>query len=782
MRILQHKLLSAAITAITVVTLGLSTVAPVSAAPNPISEATTQATQQVAQTTPDTATPESTDIGDTDPNAEAYTPEKTCESSFPGLGWLLCQITRGIYSLFNLMATSIGNHLLKVDLIGQEAPLKAAWNGFRSIANIIFVVAFLIIIYAQAIGKFGMLEAYSLQRILPRLVLSVIGIQLSFFIVGYTIGFFNDLGEGIARLVLAPVNGWSQFELAELFGGLTQGERWFGIPIDAAGDVVDNILAAPAVIGVGLAAFWALPMILLFGATGLGLLLITLVARKIIIIGLVVLAPLAFAAYALPSTEGVFKQWWGIFWKTLAMYPLIMLLIASGQLLGRLIISGPETSFIDSIIGFIATFLPLFIIPATFKYAGAAVGALSGGLTKIGDTIKGDARDPESARSKARASYRRNWNRAMGGDMHWKYPGRRADGRLGIRTSSAALMPGAVRTAWARTPGTGSSSQLIKDLEAGREMSKQYAVTMGDDFMRAMAVTGGGRKRGVMVRTASGAMMDTGRLKLGKHAAFDAAGNAFAADDNGNIKLDGSRSPVQLKDSDFYDNEMYASLKRYGGNFGMLQASVEHSINKTSSRQDEAQVLAGLDAANVSKSEKARAFNGTWNAAKGDKLHIKFADTSDFFHEGSFSAPTAAPRELKYKYDDMASNIAHHQRAYDLIQQKSEFWEVATKGVEAFDSSPTPIDNSMSQAQIITNIGQQRYDDWVGVARKAQSIMNSSRRISMPQGDEGEENLQLMGSQATSHAADAAEKFLIAFHRRFGKLPAPSSIERDIAP
>lgn len=812
MRIFKQKILVAVFTAIITLALGYGQVAPVFAEENPVSTSVSTSSQLLAQTPPpsNTTTPQqdpATDpnqIGDTNTSIDAYKPEVTCENSFPGLGWLICQFSRGLYSIFEwLINDVIAANLLRIDLLDQEEALKSAWNGFRTVANIVFIIAFLIVIYAEAIGNFGQLEAYSFQRILPRLVLAVIGIQLSFFIVGYTIEFFNDIGDGAAQIVLAPVDGWSQFELGGLFSNATRGDSWFGIPVTGVGDGVDNIIAGIALIGGGAALVTAvcfLPLMLLFGVLGLLLLLFTLIARKLIIIALVVLAPLAFAAYALPNTESTFKLWWDTFWKTLAMYPIIMVFIASGQLLGRLAVSGDQTNFIDSVVGFIATFLPLFIIPATFKFAGSAIGAVVGGVSKFNDAIKGDPRNEGSLRNTLKSRGKRNANRMWNGEMRWKYPGLDTETkRPRMRTSSRSIMPMAARAVYGRTPGTSSSGQTIDDLNKGREMVDLYAKTMGDDFVRAMAVTGGGARRGINVPLKGGGTMNSGRLKFGKHLAYGADGNiltdssgaALLADETGAPKRDIRGNLQTVGSGDFYDYEMMQGIKRYSTAFGTIHAAAEYTMGKGASKQDEAQVWSGLDAANYSKDEKSRAFNGTWAKNKGDKLHLKFGDAKGFFHDGSFETANDKARDMSYDFDKMSEYVYKKQRAYDVMQQGGEFWQVATEGFKSYDKYGVQrMDTSNMSEQQIKAVAERnkaiiqdkRYEEVVGMARKAQSIINSSRSIRSAAEQDGAENVQLMGSQATSHSADMAEKFLTEFYARFGKLPKQSDIERNIAP
>lgn len=62
---------------------------------------------------------------------------------------------------------------------------------------------------------------------------------------------------------------------------------------------------------------------------------LTLVLRQIIIVGMVIISPLAFVAYLVPNLEQYFKKWWSSYIKLLMMYPLIVGLFGVGKIAGQ---------------------------------------------------------------------------------------------------------------------------------------------------------------------------------------------------------------------------------------------------------------------------------------------------------------------------------------------------------------------------------------------------------------------------------------------------------------
>jgi hypothetical protein len=94
--------------------------------------------------------------------------------------------------------------------------------------------------------------------------------------------------------------------------------------------------------------------------------------------------------WVLPGTQSIWKNWWSNFSKLLFMYPLIMVLFAAGTI-GAYVITSSGVG-LAQFAAIIAYFGPLFLIPATFKYAGSAMAAAGGGISKLGDKAKNSKR------------------------------------------------------------------------------------------------------------------------------------------------------------------------------------------------------------------------------------------------------------------------------------------------------------------------------------------------------------------------------------------------------
>ncbi|MDX1765643.1 MAG: hypothetical protein R3313_01675, partial [Candidatus Saccharimonadales bacterium] len=343
--------------------------------------------------------------------------ESTCHAGLFNVlfRFFICPLVDGLFWVINNFYTDLIIPLLVIDPISDsakegtpEAALYGIWNDFRIIANVLFFIVLLLAIFGLSFAGFELFSAYELRKILPRLVLGIIGIQLSWYLIGFALDIFNVLGAGVRGLMLAPVEGLN-IQTSLDFGGIW---KELQLNLGLAGGVAAGFVAVKGGVLMGIG------MMLTPIALGIFLVILTLMARKIMIMILILTAPLAFVAGILPNTQNLFKTWWSILWKLLAMYPLIVALMASGELFSKVITGantaadGSQESIFSSMLGLIALFAPYFLIPWTFQFAGSAISQLAGGLQQRGkgltDRFWGDYRDKESRRYKRREKIREN--------------------------------------------------------------------------------------------------------------------------------------------------------------------------------------------------------------------------------------------------------------------------------------------------------------------------------------------------------------------------------------
>ena len=303
--------------------------------------------------------------------------DEACYSKGWELSWIACPVITAAQTAANAMYGFVEDQLKftvsqngsKDSLGDQHENVKKAWNNFRILVSGLVVILMLVMVISQAIGS-GPFDAYTVRKMLPRLVMGVILIQISWPLFSWVVNTVDDLGRGIADLMYAPFCGSEALNLNTIMSDFkTEGTvfSWVGIP-------------ALLIFGV-VAPFIALGMIL----TVLVALLagfLTLLFRKIIIILALIFVPLALISWMMPN-DGLrkyWKLWWDNFIKALMMFPLIIAIIAAGRIFAK--IGSAQIDFVGFFIVLVGFFGPLFILPKTFKWGGTVMTMAGNAMQK----------------------------------------------------------------------------------------------------------------------------------------------------------------------------------------------------------------------------------------------------------------------------------------------------------------------------------------------------------------------------------------------------------------
>lgn len=301
-----------------------------------------------------------------------------CNATGVNLSWVVCPVINMI-SGATMGMQNIINHLMMVDVTGtfctsnadkncKDSDIKSgtayytAWNSFRVFGIALIIIAGLVMVISQALGM-EIFDAYTVKKVLPRMLIAVIGISLSWWLMKFLVELTNDLGIGIRSVIYYP------------FKSLIEQ----GTGIQSLGSSLLETM-----IGAGAFFFLQIGGVLSLIATAALAALVAflvLILRQIIITFLILLAPLAIACYVLPNTEKAYKLWWDSLSKGLMMFPIISAFIAAGQVFAVVAASNTNTNFgVSNVVAILAYFLPYFALPFTFRLAGGALATL-GGLT-----------------------------------------------------------------------------------------------------------------------------------------------------------------------------------------------------------------------------------------------------------------------------------------------------------------------------------------------------------------------------------------------------------------
>lgn len=306
--------------------------------------------------------------------------QPSCESEGGALAWILCPVVRTLVEALDALAKGPLADLLRYDSLttdtGDSNPIFRVWQSFVRIANVLFIFAFMAVIFSQALSL--NIDAYTVKRMLPRVVIGIILVQISFFAASFVIDVFNVLGAGVAGLILAPIEGMPSYQ-ALIFPVLddNRGGQVFT-------NLVGGALAIQNLAALGLAAaglLWALVAILPTVLFIILAVVLTLIIRNALIAACIVFMPIALVAWILPNTERLFRQWGEVFIKALVMFPLIMGMLAIGKFAGALIVADGEIQngrgdIFNTIASILVVVIPYLVIPFSYKLAGRAIGGI----------------------------------------------------------------------------------------------------------------------------------------------------------------------------------------------------------------------------------------------------------------------------------------------------------------------------------------------------------------------------------------------------------------------
>lgn len=309
------------------------------------------------------------------------TPTTTCGAEVSAVGWILCPVA-DMVTKANDVIWKLCEALLVLDPLGQndghgaDTPVYVAWTSIRDVANVVFVIFFLMIIFSQ-LTSVG-ISNYGIKKMLPRLVVCAILVNVSFIVMQLAVDISNIAGKGMYDFLaaLAPTADLTKFNWGSLVNMILL-SAGTGVALWTLG-----VFLSPAL------AFWILVPIALAGLMALLVAVLTLIFRTAIIPILTIFAPLAFVAYMLPNTNVWYKRWRDLLISMLMMYPLAAVVFGGARFSAIIIyLSNPNNVF-NNIIGLVIMFLPLFSLPFLTRMGGPILSKVSGALNGLSQKIQ----------------------------------------------------------------------------------------------------------------------------------------------------------------------------------------------------------------------------------------------------------------------------------------------------------------------------------------------------------------------------------------------------------
>lgn len=314
----------------------------------------------------------------------------SCYTGAGALGWILCPILYGIgdavdaaYKNYIEPALQIQPVLLGGENDAQNKATYDAWSNFRTIANTIFIILLLAVIFSQLTG-YG-IDNYGIKKILPKLIIMAVLVNLSFLICQIAVDLSNILGTGLNNLMSGMGNNVT-VNITDV--GESSASVSVGATVLVGVGILVGILAVYSA-GIGI----LLPLFL--GAISLAIsiafLFVLLAARQAGVVVLVVLSPVAFVCYMLPNTKKLFDKWQKAFTGLLLLYPICGLLVGGGDFVSKLLLatSGGNVNFFFGLMAMIVSFVPIFFIPTLLKGSFAALGNIGATISGLGNRMRG---------------------------------------------------------------------------------------------------------------------------------------------------------------------------------------------------------------------------------------------------------------------------------------------------------------------------------------------------------------------------------------------------------
>ena len=398
---------------------------------------------------------------------ESKNDEDKSSCKVDGVGWIVCPGANFLSKVVMDSYKFIADNMLQVrsnELFTNSSQDKSSgkslmevWGNFRDIANVLFVILFTIVIISQ-ITSLG-ISNYGIKKMLPRLLIFAILINVSYYISVIAVDASNILGRSIYNTIIGSVE-WS--------GASTSGAHSLG-----------QIVAGGLALSTGAVFFGGTMFLALMSALiGMVVMIITLMIRQAAVIILVVLSPIAFASAILPNTEGIFNKWKSIFKSMLVIYPMASIVVSLTVLASNTLAATASGPFSFLIEGLYLTlpFVGMAGVVALIRGALAALDKLTNAnITGKLSSLAGGANKFMGNTSVAK--HATNWSRGnvdalTGRDKDPKTGLGQKLGRLGRGTRIASIA-GRLRNS---RLGADSNAQIIEENQKWDDEDRRIAM------------------------------------------------------------------------------------------------------------------------------------------------------------------------------------------------------------------------------------------------------------------------------------------------------------------
>ena len=368
--------------------------------------------QNSGTTTTETTSPENA-------NSENQN-ELSCSEQIGILSFIVCPTTgllaKGIDALYSTIETFL---VIKPITSYNKSPIYIIWSYIRNVANILFIIFLLLIVYSQVTGL-GF-SNYNIKKMLPKLIIAAILVNFIYLICQVLVDVSTIIGNSLKSFLegIATTAIQSQHPEAKLDEPLSLYDIFLAIAGGTSLTILGGVGIATAVAASGglLSILFTLIPIVFAGFIAVVVGLITISLRQAVVILLTITAPIIFALYVLPNTHKYYLKWKSIFAQMLVFFPAFSFLFGVSKVLGYLFIFSSETPF-GVIIGIAVQVLPIMFAVKMLSMSKSVLGdvnqALSGVSGKLNKTV---SKEFSTAAELARANYQKRALEGKGGPL-----------------------------------------------------------------------------------------------------------------------------------------------------------------------------------------------------------------------------------------------------------------------------------------------------------------------------------------------------------------------------
>lgn len=311
------------------------------------------------------------------------------------IGWVVCPTMRTIARMADKGFAYIKKESMKLnfELFSSTGKTYKAWQIVQGIANVLFVVVFLYMIYNYLLGRTE--GVYNLKRLLPRIIIIVILVNISYYVGVLFVDVSNIIGDAVWNFMSGFYNnnnavlplGGSANPTAD--GNLTK----IAAAVVGRADMVWALLPAVAAVTITIAVISGAAVILL-------------IMREALVATLLLASPLLFLFYLLPNLERFSGQAIRFYIQLLMLYPILALLMGTGQIVSlatgswngpALTYGGGTSRVLPDLISAAAAAVPLLGVWFIFKNMSSIMSVAG---TRLSASIAGrrGSKDGEKAR------------------------------------------------------------------------------------------------------------------------------------------------------------------------------------------------------------------------------------------------------------------------------------------------------------------------------------------------------------------------------------------------